>query len=100
VKLTDLMFFSLLVAGTAVAAHTEHYTATEAEPLGAEKVVVANGNIWRCSGTTCVLASQPKVGGSMRTCRELKRQVGALTAYGSADDTYDSAKLSKCNGGG
>jgi hypothetical protein len=91
------MFCSLLVAGTAAAGHIEHYSATLAQSLSGEKVIVANGNLFRCSGTTCTLSSAPKEPAAMRTCRELKRQVGTLTAYGSTTEPYDEAKLTKCN---
>jgi hypothetical protein len=94
----DLMLCSLLLAGSAAAAQIEHYTVTLAQPLSEEKVIVANGNIWRCLATSCVLTSAPKDADSMRTCRELKHQVGALTAYGSTANPFDATKLSKCNG--
>jgi hypothetical protein len=95
-----LMFVSLLLAGSAAAAQAGHYSATMAQPLSEAKVIVANGNIWRCSGTTCTLASEPKEIDSIRTCRELKRQTGTLAAYGSSTDAFDATKLSKCNGAG
>jgi hypothetical protein len=100
VNRNHLMLFSLLLAGSAAAVQSGHYSATVAQPLSEGKVIVANGNIWRCSGTTCNLESEPKEPGSLRTCRELKRQVGALTAYGSTADSFDASKLSKCNGTG
>jgi hypothetical protein len=92
-----LIFLSLLLAGSAAAAQIEHYGATTAQPLSEEKVFVANGNIWRCSGTSCVLTSTPKDADSLRTCRELKHQLGTLTAYGSTANPFDATKLSKCN---
>jgi hypothetical protein len=91
------MLVSVFVAGSAAAAHLDHYSATVAQPLPEAKVIVANGNIFRCAGATCSLTSEPKEPGSLRTCRELKRQVGTLTAYGSASDVYDESKLAKCN---
>jgi len=94
----NLMPALLLVAGAALA-QTEHYTAGTAQPVGEKKEFIANGNIWLCSGTTCVLRSEPRDPGSLRTCRELKRQVGQLTAYGPASHIFDAAKLSKCNEG-
>ena len=100
-KYINLMFLSLLAAGFAAAAQMERYSATLAQPLSGEKVtVVANGNVWRCTGTTCILASEPKDPGSMRTCHQLKRQVGTLTAFGSTNNPYDETRLSKCNGTG
>jgi hypothetical protein len=94
-----LIILSLLVAGAAAAAQPEQYSATVAQPLSEEKTLVANGNIWRCGGASCVLRSAAKDADSVRTCHELKRQTGPLTAYGSTSNPFDAAKLSKCNGG-
>lgn len=98
--LKALVFHSVLLASSVAFAQTEHYAASTAQPIGEQKEFIANGNIWRCSGTTCILTSEPRDPGSMRTCRELKRQVGRLTAYGSATHTYDGVKLAKCNAEG
>jgi hypothetical protein len=92
-----LIALSILVAGAAAAAQAEHYSAKLAQPLAAEKTFVANGNIWRCAGTDCTLTSIPKDADSVRTCHELKRQAGALTAYGSTATPYDATKIAKCN---
>lgn len=97
--LKALMLQSALLAAAAVA-QTEHYTASTTQPVGEKKEFIANGNIWRCSGTSCTLTSEPRDPGSLRTCRELRRQVGQLTAYGSSTHAYDGAKLSKCNADG
>jgi hypothetical protein len=96
--LTAFIFQSALL-GAAAVAQTEHYVASAAQSVGEKKEVIANGNIFRCAGTTCALTSEPRDPGSLRTCRELKRQVGQLTAYGSSVHPYDEAKLSKCNNG-
>jgi hypothetical protein len=87
----------MLLAGAAAVAQAEHFTASIAQPLSEHKELIANGNIFRCSTTTCVLTSEPRDPGSIRTCRELKRQVGPLTAYGSGTHVFDAAKLTKCN---
>ncbi len=89
-----------LLLTTAAFAQVEHYTASTTQSVGEKKEFIANGNIWRCAGTSCTLTSEPRDPGSMRTCRELKRQVGQLTAFGSANHAFDQAKLSKCNAEG
>jgi hypothetical protein len=94
-----LIILSLLVAGTVAAAQPEQYSATVGQALSEEKTFVANGNVWRCAGSTCLLKSAAKDADAVRTCHELKRQTGPLTAYGSTAHPFDEAKLSKCNGG-
>jgi hypothetical protein len=95
-----LVIHSVLLASAAALAQAERYTASIAQPISEKKEFIANANIWRCVGTTCVLTSEPRDPGSMRTCRELKRQVGQLTAFGSATHAFDQAKLAKCNAEG
>jgi len=80
-------------------AQTGQYTATLAQPLAEKKEFVTDGNIWRCEGSTCVLASVPADPASVRTCHALARRAGKLTAYGSQERPFDSSKLAACNGG-
>lgn len=89
----------MIFAGTAAFADTGHYTATLAQPLAANKIFIANGSIWRCSASTCVLTSAPTDADSLHTCHALARQAGALTAYGNEASPFTSERLAKCNGG-
>lgn len=95
-----LLFVSLLVVSYISAAQGETYSATVTQPLAAKKEFIANGNLWRCSGTTCIMVSQPKDPGSLQSCLELKRRTGSLTTYGSKTHPFDAVKLSKCNSDG
>lgn len=95
-----LIFVTMSMASTAVLADSGHYTATLAQALASRSTYVANGNVWRCDGTGCVLASEPKDADSVRSCRALTRFVGAVTAYGSEQEPFDGAKLAKCNAKG
>lgn len=88
-----------LLATTATA-QTTQYTATLAQPLAAEKAIIANGNYWHCSGSTCAITSPPQDPTSLHSCRELRRQVGTLTAYGKKETPFDADKLAKCNATG
>jgi hypothetical protein len=81
-------------------AQTSPYTATFAQPLSGHKEFVANGNLWRCDGASCALISKPSDPNSVRSCHEVQRQVGGLSAYGSKDKPFDGDKLAKCNAGG
>jgi hypothetical protein len=93
-----LISHSVLLAGAAFA-QAEHYTASLTQPISEKKEFIANGNVWRCAGTSCMLTSEPRDPGSLRTCRELKRQVGQLTAYGSAAHAFDQINREWLPGG-
>jgi hypothetical protein len=94
---SNLIIAALLFASTVAIAQRPHYTATLAQPLSSNKEVVANNNLWRCSGSTCTLTSQPKDPGAAASCRTLRKKVGALSAYGAPNDSFDAEKLAKCN---
>jgi hypothetical protein len=96
-KNTGLLALICILGTVGATAQTSLYTATLVQPLSAHKMVVANGNLWRCDGANCALTSDPKEPNSPRSCRELQRQVGALSAYGSKDKPFDGDKLAKCN---
>ena len=89
----------MALASGIAAAQTGQYTATLAQPLAEKKEFIIDRNIWRCQASTCVLASAPADPASVRTCHALERRAGKLTAYGSSDRPFDSAKLATCNGG-
>jgi hypothetical protein len=95
VKMLSLIATIGFFASTAAVADAR-YTATLAQPV-AKKELVANGNIWRCEGSTCVLASDPQTAASVRSCHALELQAGTLSAYGTKDQPFDPDKLAKCN---
>jgi hypothetical protein len=97
VKILSLLTASLVLAGTAAVAQKVHYTATLVQPLPGTKEIVANDNLWYCSGSTCTLVSEPKNPNSVSACHALKQKMGALSAYGLPDGSFDSDKLAKCN---
>jgi hypothetical protein len=100
VKKLNLIAAAVLSASAAAVAQTNQYTATLAQPLAAKKELIANGNIWRCQDSTCVLISVPEDPGSVRSCHALKRQAGELTAYGPKGKPFEADKLAMCNGQG
>jgi hypothetical protein len=100
VKNPSLIAAAVLFAATAAVAQTGQYTATLAQPLTAKKEFIANGNIWRCAGSTCVLASEPVDAASIRSCHSLVRLAGALTTYGPKGKPFEADKLAMCNGAG
>jgi hypothetical protein len=97
VKNISLVVSSIILTSFAATAAEQRYTATLAQPLTARKQVIIDYNIWRCEGSSCALVSRPNDINAVRNCRELKRQVGALAAYGKEGDQFDPDKLAKCN---
>jgi hypothetical protein len=99
VEIVRLITVTLVLASTAAVAQKVHYTATLAQSLTGSKEIVANDNLWYCSGSTCTLVSEPKNPGSVGACHALKQKMGALSAYGLPDGSFDAGKLAKCNAG-
>lgn len=96
IRVTTLVFASLLVATAASAAPTQ-YSATLAAPVSQKTDVIADSNLFRCEATTCNLVSKPIDAGSVSTCRKLAREVGEIKAYGSTTTPFDADKLARCN---
>ena len=97
-KYGNLLMMSLALASAAGFAGTGRYTATLAQPLAKHKEVVGDHNVWKCTEATCILTSAPSDVDGVSSCKELRRQVGTLTAYGAEDKQFDAAKLARCNG--
>ena len=96
-NIARLITASLVLASTVAVAQKAHYTATLAQPLAGSKEIVANDNLWYCSGSTCTLVSEPKNPSSVGACHALKQKMGALSSYGPPDSAFDADKLAKCN---
>jgi hypothetical protein len=92
-----LIAATLILASTAALGASNRYTATLAQPLAQKREFIVNGNAFRCDGSTCILTSAPVDAGSVRTCRDLQREVGPLTAYVAEGKPFDADRLAKCN---
>jgi len=88
--LTGMMFASSAVAAAG-------YSATLAQPIAQKTEFVANGNLFRCEGSSCILTSHPVDAESVQSCRALQRRVGTLTSYIADGKPFDAEKLAKCN---
>jgi hypothetical protein len=86
-----------LLLSAAAFAGDDQYAADLSQPVSAAIKLIANGNVWACSASRCVLASNPEDVASIRTCRELRRQVGTLASYGSGKKPFDADQLARCN---
>jgi hypothetical protein len=74
------------------------YTATLVKPVSSVQNVVVGLTAWRCEDSTCKTTSSTQTAGTIPACHELVGQVGAVSAYGSAERPFDADSLIKCNG--
>jgi hypothetical protein len=94
------MIVAAICASSGALAQSGSYTATLVQPLDTQKNYVIGDNLWRCAGSTCTLISKPRDASSLRSCRQLQRQVGPLSAYGASEQPFDADRLTKCNAKG
>lgn len=85
---------ALLMAGSASA---EAVVAKLQKPVPAATKPVAGGAVFNCLGDVCAAASPGAETGTLRGCRDLVRQVGAVASYGPASSPLSSDRLETCN---
>jgi hypothetical protein len=61
-----------------------------------EPQTIAGGVLWRCQGTSCSAAQNGKR--PLRVCRDLQRELGAITSFEVDGEALDEDKLARCNG--
>lgn len=87
--------FLLLTATTASAAAPAGYSAKPAAVADTAKFV-ARDTIWRCGPDGCVSASKANSRAAF-VCEALVKEVGAVTSFRAAGETFDAEALAKCN---
>jgi len=60
-----------------------------------EAQTIAGGVLWRCDGTSCSAAQNGKR--PLRVCRDLHRELGAVTSFEVGGEALDADKLARCN---
>src|SRR5262245_5563297 len=78
------------------AAAIETISAKLEAPLAAAKRPVAGGEVWACSGDTCTAQRGARVM-TVMGCRELAREVGAVSTYGNDKKSFSAEQLASCN---
>jgi hypothetical protein len=58
---------------------------------------VAGGAVFECLGDMCAARTPSSDAGGIRGCKELARQVGAVTSFGSAAHPLSADQLTSCN---
>lgn len=73
-------------------------TATLVQPVKSQRVITSDTR-WDCNGASCVSQTAPDGAASPQGCRELTKEIGAVSAYGPSEGPLTSAELAKCNAG-
>jgi hypothetical protein len=92
--------FAALVAGGALAASAaaaEPVVAKLKTPLSGAMKPVAGGAVFECLGDLCAARSASSDASGLRGCRDLVRQVGAVTSFGPSSKPLAADELTTCN---
>ena len=92
---TALSFGSAITPAPAQAAEGAYYRVVLGAPAKSDRAI-AGGVAFKCVGSTCVAGkgtSRP-----VRVCRELQREVGAITSFTARGEALEAEDLAKCNG--
>jgi curli biogenesis system outer membrane secretion channel CsgG len=76
-----------------VAAADGPLSATLQTPLASSSEPVAGGAVFACKADTCVAESDTSDSDNLTMCRDLAREYGPVTKFGS----FDATMLAKCN---
>lgn len=89
---------ALGISGLPDAVHAQgssaYFRAELASPAE-EGQTIAGGVLWRCNGTSCSAAQTGKR--PLRVCRDLQRELGAVTKFEVNGEALDEDKLARCN---
>jgi len=93
--LTAAAVLSLSFAGAAYA--DGKVSATLKTPVPAKTRVMASGAVFYCEGTSCVASSTQPRTASTAGCKGLVKEVGEVTAFGTAQKAISAEDLAACN---
>ena len=87
-----------LVAGTlASSAMAEPVVAKLQAPTQGAAKPVAGGAVFECLGEVCAARAPASDTAGPRGCKDLVRQVGAVTSFGLASKQLSADQLTECN---
>lgn len=89
---------ALACAAGAASAQTDFAQATLAQPVAKPVQVIAGGAVWACEGSACTAPSTSDRTLSVRSCKELAKQAGAVTTYRVERHALSADEVAKCNG--
>ncbi len=74
-------------------------TASLVQPVNRPAKIIASDLLWSCDGSTCTTQVSDDRAASGSLCRDLTKQVGAVSAYNYASASFAADQLAKCNAG-
>ena len=74
-------------------------TASLVQPVNKPTKIIASDLLWSCEGATCTTQASDDRAPSGVLCRDLTKQVGAVSSYGFASSAFAADQLAKCNAG-
>jgi hypothetical protein len=83
-----------LAAGAAAA---EPVLAKLQAPLSGSSKPVAGGAVFECLGDVCAARTPGSESAGLRGCKDLVRQVGAVSSFGPASKPLSADELATCN---
>ncbi|MDJ0922756.1 MAG: hypothetical protein QNI84_16630 [Henriciella sp.] len=87
---------AVAVGFTGVAFASGSFTATLETPITKADEIVAAKAIWTCEGDTCKADLSRKTA-TVRTCKQVVKEVGKVTAFASDNNTLSETDLEACN---
>jgi hypothetical protein len=90
-------FAALAAAALATNAMAEPVVAKLQAPTAGALKPVAGGAVFECLGAVCAARAPASDTAGLRGCKDLVRQVGAVTAFGPTSKQLSDAQLAECN---
>ncbi len=88
---------SLSVAAAASAQPVPGSSAALQAPVASPIRVFIDGVAWRCAGQACVAIGEPRSQATLRACRRVAAQLGAVTAFTYAGRPLSADQVPACN---
>lgn len=95
-KTSSMLAAAVVLALSTGAAQARETLAVRLQaPIAAQERVIADRMLFNCVGDQCAAVLRTKL--SVRTCRELAKEVGPITAFGAGAQSLTEEELTRCN---
>lgn len=96
-KLSTIAVLGGLFAAIGGAASAEPVVAKLQTSMPSAMKPVAGGAVFECLGDVCAARAPSSDTAGLRGCKDLARQVGAITSFGPGSKALSSDQLAECN---
>ena len=96
-KLQTTLAAAAAIFALAPAALAAEPVVAKLQANGGAQRPVAGGAVFECLGDVCASRTPSADTASVRGCKELARQVGAVTAFGPTSKPLSADQLASCN---